>query len=157
VLDIVDLMACLRSSVGISVSPNFWYHSKYSIPSYARNNWYQSILISLQHIDIRMEPAEDRRHSATLVEGSPDDMEVHVVENDLLLLLRGLGGGGGRKGVPHAEGRGGRADALEGDDLQPKNQANQFARSEPVQIAEGGGGRADAVEGDDLQPKNRAN
>ena len=35
----------LRSSVGISVSPNYWYHSKYGIPGYARNNWYWSISI----------------------------------------------------------------------------------------------------------------
>ena len=41
-------MTCLRSSVGISVSYNYWYHSKYGIPSYARNNWYWSISISSQ-------------------------------------------------------------------------------------------------------------
>ena len=48
-LEIIDLMTFLRSSVGISVSPNYWYHSKYDIPGYARNNWYQSISISTQH------------------------------------------------------------------------------------------------------------
>jgi len=42
-------MVCLMSSMRISVFLNYWYHSKYGIPSYARNNWYQSILISLQH------------------------------------------------------------------------------------------------------------
>jgi len=40
VLEVIDLMACSRSSMGISVSPNYWCHSKYGIPSYARNNWY---------------------------------------------------------------------------------------------------------------------
>jgi len=24
------------------VSPNYWYHSKYDIPGYARNNWYRA-------------------------------------------------------------------------------------------------------------------
>jgi len=27
---------------GYLVSPNYWYHSKYGIPGYERNNWYQS-------------------------------------------------------------------------------------------------------------------
>ena len=31
--------------MGISVSPNYCYHSKYDIPGYARNNWCQSISI----------------------------------------------------------------------------------------------------------------
>ena len=48
VLDVIDLMACLRSSVEISVSPNYWYHNKYGISDYARNNWYQSISIQFQ-------------------------------------------------------------------------------------------------------------
>ena len=34
-LEVIDLIAWLRSSVGISVSPNYWYHSKYDIPGYA--------------------------------------------------------------------------------------------------------------------------
>ena len=41
-LEEINLMACLRSLVGISVSLNYWYHIKYDIPGYARNNWYQS-------------------------------------------------------------------------------------------------------------------
>ena len=46
-LEIIDLMTCLRSSVRISVPPNYWYHSKYGIPGYAHNNWYRSISISV--------------------------------------------------------------------------------------------------------------
>ena len=32
---------------GDLVSLNYWYYSKYGIPGYAHNNWYQSILISV--------------------------------------------------------------------------------------------------------------
>ena len=34
----------------ISVSPNYWSHSKYGISGYAHNNWYRSISISSQQI-----------------------------------------------------------------------------------------------------------
>jgi len=53
-------MACLRSSVGISYLPNYWYHSKYGIPSYARNNWYQSISISFTTNGIRADCVRSR-------------------------------------------------------------------------------------------------
>ena len=36
-LEVIDLMAYLRSSVGIFISLNNWYHSKYDILGYARN------------------------------------------------------------------------------------------------------------------------
>ena len=48
VLKVIDLMTCLRSSVRIYVFRNYWYHNKYDILSYARNNWYQSISTSQQ-------------------------------------------------------------------------------------------------------------
>jgi len=41
-LEVIDLMAYLRSSVGIFVSLNYSYHSKYGIQGYARNNWYRA-------------------------------------------------------------------------------------------------------------------
>jgi len=49
-LEIIDLMACLRSSVGISVSPNYWYHSKYGIPGYACNNCIRVYQLHLQQM-----------------------------------------------------------------------------------------------------------
>ena len=49
-LEVINLMASLRSSVGIFVSLNYWYHSKYGILSYVSKNWYQSILILLQQM-----------------------------------------------------------------------------------------------------------
>ena len=36
---------------GDLIAPNYWYHSKYGIPGYARNNWYRSILILSQRKD----------------------------------------------------------------------------------------------------------
>ena len=41
-LKVIDLMVYLWLSVGISVSHNYLYHSKYGIPGYARNKWYQA-------------------------------------------------------------------------------------------------------------------
>ena len=35
---------------GDLVSPNYWYHSKYDISGYARNNWYRSMSISSQQM-----------------------------------------------------------------------------------------------------------
>ena len=49
-LEVIDLMACLKSSVGISVCPNYWYHSKYGISGYARNNWYRAYQFRLQQM-----------------------------------------------------------------------------------------------------------
>jgi len=50
VLQVIDLMACFEVIGGDLVSPNYWYHCKYSIMGYARNNWYKSISISLQQM-----------------------------------------------------------------------------------------------------------
>jgi len=58
VLEVIDLMACLRSSVGIFVSLDYWYHSKYGTLGYAHNNWYQGISTSLQHV---LEPWHQHR------------------------------------------------------------------------------------------------
>ena len=38
---------------GDLLSPNYWDDSKYGIPGYACNNWYQSISISVITNDIR--------------------------------------------------------------------------------------------------------
>ena len=43
-------MACLRSPVWIFISPNYYYHSKYGILDYARNNLYHCISILLRKI-----------------------------------------------------------------------------------------------------------
>ena len=42
------------------VSPNYWYHSKYDIPSYACNNWYRSIsMVSQQMVSELMMFVQD--------------------------------------------------------------------------------------------------
>jgi len=51
---VIDLMACLRSSVGIYVSPNYRYHSKYGIPGYAYDKWYRSISVLSQQMVLEL-------------------------------------------------------------------------------------------------------
>ena len=49
-LEVIDIMACLRLSVGISYLPTIGIIVSMVISSYARSNWYQSISISLQQM-----------------------------------------------------------------------------------------------------------